>query len=122
MPKKILIIEDEKLLREMYVKKFSDTGYAVVAADDAENGIKMAEKETPDLILLDILLPKQNGLGFLEKLRDNPATSKIQVVAFSNFDEPNARQKAKELGVMDYLIKTNFKPKEIVERVGEYLR
>lgn len=122
MAKKILIVEDEKMLREMYIRKFSRAGYKVIGADDAKTGFKMAKKEKPDLILLDILLPKENGNYMLARLRQDPETSKIDVVAFSNFEDSRAREEATKLGVLDYLIKTDFTPKQIVGKVKEYLK
>lgn len=119
--KKILIIEDEKMLKEMYVKKFSEMGYEVISAGNAENGLRKAKEERPDLILLDILLPRKNGIYTLKKIRKDPEIANIDVVAFSNFDDPNAKKEAKELGVLDYLIKTSYTPKQIVERIKEYL-
>jgi len=120
--KKILIIEDEKILREMYAQKFSQAGFEVVLATGAEDGLELAKKEKPDLILLDILLPKENGIFFLKKLRRDPWISQSEVVAFSNFDDPETREEAEGLGIRSYLIKTDFTPKEIVEKIKEYLK
>src|SRR3989344_5110571 len=92
--KKILIVEDEEL--------------------------RVAEKEKPDFVLLDILLPGDNGLYFLEQRMSNPAIAKIPVVAFSNFDDPNIKKSAFKLGVKDYLIKTDYTPQEVVEKVTKY--
>ena len=122
MAKKILIIEDEKQLREIYIQKISQTGFEVISATDGEEGFRLAKQEKPDLILLDILLPKNNGIYFLKKLREAPETSTIRVVAFSNFDDPQMKGKAMGLGVLDYLIKTNYTPRQIVEKIKGYLR
>ncbi len=122
MPKKILIVEDEVMLREMYVQKFSQIGLEVVSASTAEEGLRMVRKEKPDLVLLDILLPKGNGTDMLKKLREDSVVGQTNVVAFSNFDDPIAKTTAEKLGVLDYLIKTNYTPKQIVERVKKYLK
>ena len=119
--KKILIVEDETILREMYTEKLSRAGFKVFSAEDAKTGLDLAKKEKPDLILLDILLPKENGISFLEKLRSDKETANLKVVAFSNYDDPKTREEAKKLGVENYLIKTNYTPKKIVEKVQEYL-
>lgn len=121
MPKKILIIEDEDVLRDMYVDKFSQAGFKVLSAGDAEIGIKLIKKEKPDLILLDILLPRENGLSLLKQLKKEVPDLKSKIVAFSNFDDPEAKKQAAELGVVDYLIKTSYTPKQIVEKVARYL-
>jgi DNA-binding response OmpR family regulator len=119
--KKILIVEDEKILAEMYHDRFVQAGFKIVMAYSAEEGIETALKEKPDLILLDILLPRENGIGFLGKLRQNPQTASIKVVAFSNYDDPDTKKEALEFGVKEYLIKTNYTPQEIIEKVKGYL-
>ena len=118
---KILIIEDEKILAEMYRDKFTQAGFEVVLAFDSKEGLEMTKKEKPDLIILDILLPKENGITFLTWLRETPEISSLPVVAFSNYDDPETKKRALELGVKDYLIKTNYTPKEIVEKIKNYL-
>ena len=122
MKKKILIVEDEKILAEMYHDRFVQAGFKVVMASSAEEAIETALKEKPDLILLDILLPRENGIGFLGKLRKNPKIASIKVVAFSNYDDPNTKKEALEAGVEDYLIKTNYTPQEIIEKIKGYLK
>ena len=94
--KKILIIEDEKILSDMYQEKFSRAGFEVSVAYDAEEGLVLAKKEKPDLIILDILLPKANGVSFLEKLRKTPEGSSVTVIAFSNYDDPDMKKKAQK--------------------------
>ena len=118
---KILIVEDEKVLVEMYREKFIKEGFEVVLAYSAEEGIEAALKEKPDLILLDILLPRENGLGFLAKLRKNPKTAPIKVVAFSNYDDAFTKKEAIQFGAKEYLIKTNYTPQEVVDKVKKYL-
>ncbi len=120
--KKILIVEDEKILADMYRDKFTQAGFEVILADSAEEGLKVTKKEMPDLILLDILLPRENGIGFLKRLKKDPKLSSIPVVAFSNYDDPETKKEAYELGAKDYLIKTSYTPKEIIEKVKSYLR
>lgn len=122
MAKKILIVEDEKILAEMYRDKFSEAGYEVSLVFSSEEGIELIKKEKPDLILLDILLPKENGISFLKRLRESPDTSQIPVVAFSNYDDPSTKKEALELGVKDYLIKTNYTPQGIIEEIKKHLK
>lgn len=119
--KKILLVEDEQILSEMYQSRFSRAGFEVVLASEAKKGLQKAKKVKPDLIILDILLPRENGLFFLEKWFKDPKISSIPVVIFSNFDDPDAKQKARELGAKDYLIKTNYTPREITEKIKQYL-
>lgn len=119
--KKILIIEDEKALAEMYQERFIAEGFDVSLAFTAEEGLSLAKKRKPDLILLDILLPTQNGVSFLAKLRQDPKTKDITVVAFSNYDEPQTKEEALKLGAKAYLLKTSYTPKELVKEVKKYL-
>lgn len=120
--KKILIIEDEKILADMYHERFTQAGFKVSSAFDAEEGLVLAKKEKPDLIVLDILLPRKNGISFLKKLRETPEGSSVLVIAFSNYDDPEIKEQAQKLGAKDYLIKTNYTPEEIVNKVKEYLK
>jgi two-component system alkaline phosphatase synthesis response regulator PhoP len=120
--KKILIIEDEKLLAGMYKEKLEMEGFEVVLAFDVKEGIEMAKKEKPDLILLDILLPGENGVSFLKRQKEEKEISEIPVIAFSNYDNPETKKEAKELGIKEYLIKTNHTPSEIIEKIKKYLK
>jgi len=120
--KKILLIEDEKMLVEMYVQKFSEEGFEIISVISAEEGLKLAKEQKPDLIILDILLPRKNGVSFLKEWKKDPGISKIPVVALSNYDHPETRKRALELGAKEYIIKTDFTPKEIVEKIKEYLK
>lgn len=119
--KKILIIEDEKILAEMYQEKFSQVGFDVDLVFNAEDGISSLSKKVPDLILLDILLPDADGIQFLRQLRNTYSSLQIPIVAFSNYDDPLTKKEAFLLGVKDYLIKTKFTPKELVEKIKKYL-
>lgn len=119
--KKILIIEDEKMLAEMYRDRFAHEGFDVYSAFDAEEGMEVAKKIKPDLILLDILLPRANGTDFLEKLRSEEGVSETKVIAYSNYDDIASREKAETLGAKEYLIKTNHTPKEVVNVVKKYI-
>jgi len=120
--KKILIVEDEKILAEMYKDKFEMAGFEVILSFDCQDGLEVAKKEKPDLILLDILLPTENGISFLKGWKNNPEIYSIPVVAFSNYDDPTIKKEALDLGVKEYLLKTNYTPQQIVEKVKEYLK
>ena len=122
MPKKILLVEDEKILVDMYRKKLSEAGFKVISVFESKKALVLTKKEKPDLVLLDILLPKENGIFFLEQLRKDPKIASILVVAFSNYDDPETKKQAFKLGVKDYLIKTDYTPKEIVEKIKTYFK
>ena len=117
----ILVIEDERILAEMYRDKLEMSGFKVYSAFDAEEGFEMTVKLKPNLILLDILLPRENGITFLEKMRKENEISFIPVIAFSNFDDSQTKVDAQKLNVKDYLIKTDYTPKEIVEKIIKYI-
>lgn len=121
MAKKILLIEDESLLSDMYADKLKKAKFKVFSAFDAEQGFKLALEEKPDLIILDVILPKKTGLEFLEELRINKETFSLSVVVLSNYDNPKARKRARQLGALDYLIKTDFTPSALIKRIRQYL-
>ena len=117
----ILVIEDERVLAEMYRDKLEMSGFKVYSAFDAEEGFEMTIKLKPNLILLDILLPRENGITFLEKIRKQDEISSIPVIVFSNFDDSQTKVDALNLNIKDYLIKTDYTPKEIVEKIIKYI-
>jgi len=120
--KKILLIEDEKILSEMYRDKFTEAGFEVLVAYESKEGLALAKKEKPDLIVLDILLPRENGIAFLNWLRKEPEIAEIPVIAFSNYDEPNTKKEAIKLGAKEYFIKTDYTPEEIIKEIKNYLK
>ena len=118
---KILLVEDEIEIAEMYKEKFEESGFKMVLAFDAKQGMEKAKKEKPDLILLDILLPTENGISFLARMRKDPEIGDTAVIALSNYDEPRTKQEAFDLKVKDYLLKTDYTPKTLVEKIRKYL-
>ncbi len=122
MPK-ILIVEDEKTLAEMYSDYFEKKGYEVVCAGNVSLSLEAVKEESPDIILLDILLPGRSGIEFLSELRDleDQEGSEIPIIAFSNYDDSETREKAFKFGVKDYIIKTNSTPSKILEIVENYI-
>ncbi len=120
MPR-ILIVEDEKILAEMYKDKFEEEGFDVDLVFSSEEAIEYFKNKKPDLILLDILLPKENGVYFLKKLKEIKETTKIPIIAFSNYEEPKTKKEALKLGAKAYLIKTQYTPKELLEEIKKYL-
>jgi len=121
MSYKILGIEDEKEMAKMYLDKFVEAGFETTVAFTAEEGLEKAKKEKPDLIVLDILLPTENGVSFLGKLRKDSEVAATPVVALSNYDEPRTKREAFALGAKDYLLKTDFTPRQLVNKIKKYL-
>ncbi len=117
--KKILIIEDERIIIELLAKKLIASGYEVVMARDGEEGLEKIDQEKPDLVLLDIVLPKMDGMEVLKKAKSNEATRDIPVVIISNSGQPVELDKAKRLGANDWLVKTEFDPVEVIQKVKE---
>lgn len=123
MPKlKILVVEDEQILAEMYQDKFKKEGFEVIVAKDGKEGIKMMREQKPALVLLDILLPNENGIDFLKKQKKDPELSSVPIIVFSNFDDPETKKETLDLGVKEYLIKSNHNPREIVEQIKKYIK
>ncbi|MCF7845281.1 MAG: response regulator [Candidatus Pacebacteria bacterium] len=120
--KKILIIEDEKMLTDIYEERFKREGFEVYSAVSAEEGLEKTIEIKPDLIILDILLPRGNGTDFLEKMKKIDDLKDIKVIAYSNYDDNETREKAIRLGAKEYLIKTNYTPKEILDLINKYIK
>lgn len=120
--KKILFIEDDPDQLLIYESKFSLEGFLMIVATEGDRGIELARREQPGLILLDLLLRNENGLDILEKLKQDSKTKDIPVIVFTNFDTQEAKQKAKELGALEYIVKTQVTPGEIVEKVKKVIQ
>jgi len=121
MAKKILIIEDELILCELLQKKLGEEGYEVSVAKDGEEGLRRIREEKPDLILLDILMPKMGGLEMMEEMEKEPELKRIPVIIISNSGQPVELDRAKQLGAKDWLIKTEFDPQEVVDKVKKQI-
>ena len=114
---KILVIEDDKFLRELIVQKLLKEGYEIAEAVDGEDGIKKVTEDNPDLILLDIILPGIDGFEVLKKIKEDKKVQHIPVVILSNLGQQDDIDKGIKLGAKDYLIKAEFTPAEIIEKV-----
>ena len=122
MAKKVLIVEDDKFLRELIVKKLLGEGYDIVEAIDGEEGIKKIKEEKPDLVLLDLILPGVDGFGVLSQMRDDSSVSSIPVIILSNLGQKDDVERGLKLGAVDYLIKAHFTPGEIIEKIKNILK
>jgi len=122
MAKKILIIEDDDFLRQLISQKMSSEGFAVSLAVDGSDGIEKTKDIMPDLILLDLLLPTVDGFEVLSKIKSDSATSSIPVVILSNLGQQDEINKGMKLGAVDYLVKAQLTPEEIVEKVKTLLK
>jgi DNA-binding response OmpR family regulator len=120
--KKILIVEDDRFLRELISKKLVKEGYDIAEAVDGEEGLKKVKEEKPDLILLDLILPGIEGFEVLSRIKQDPATSQIPVIILSNLGQKEDIDRGMELGATDYLIKAHFTPGEIIEKIRSVLK
>jgi len=119
--KKILVIEDDKFLRDLIVRKLDSEGFDTLEAIDGEEGIILAGKEKPNLILLDLILPGMHGFDVLKKIKENPEIKSIPVIILSNLGQRDDVDQAVALGAADYLIKAHSSPSEIVEKIKSFL-
>jgi two-component system response regulator VicR len=123
MPKKkILVIEDEKPLLNALSTKLQNEGYEVIEAENGEIGLKLAIKQQPDLILLDIILPKMDGITVLENLRENAWGKTAKVIILSNLSDWDNTQRAVNLNVHDYLVKSDWNIKDVIKKVKNKLK
>lgn len=113
----ILLVEDDTFLAGMYVTKLNLEGFDVKIADDGEKGLKIAKSEKPQLILLDIILPKMSGFDVLKDLKEDKTTADIPVILLTNLGQREDVQKGLDLGAKDYLIKAHFMPSEVVKKI-----
>ena len=119
--KKILIIEDEVYLSEMYKMKFEFEGYIVLVAKDGQEGIDSTLSDKPDIILLDLVMPVKDGYQVLKELKENDETKKIPVLILSNLGQVDEIKKAMNDGADKYLIKANITPEQLVKEVKNAL-
>ncbi len=117
MSKKVLIIEDEEILLELLEKKLVQEGYDVKVAKDGVEGLEKIEERKPDIILLDIVMPRMGGFEVMKELQKKEEFSDIPIIIISNSGQPVELDLAQKLGARDWLIKTDFDPKEVIDKV-----
>lgn len=118
---KILIIEDDPLMSRMYQKIFTFEGYEVDVADNGEDGLAKVKNGNPSLVLLDIMMPKMNGLEVLVKLKTDPETKSLPVVILTNLAGQKDAENAMSKGAVKYIVKSEYEPKQVVNMVKEIL-
>jgi CheY-like chemotaxis protein len=121
MMKKILLIEDDKFLRELMVKKLLTMDYDVTSAVDGESGLSMIKEVKPDVVLLDLILPGINGFEVLEKAKQDPEIADIPVIILSNLGQKEDIERGQKLGAADFMIKAHFTPQEVVNKIKTIL-
>ncbi len=118
---RILLVEDDEFLAELYATKLTLEGFGVHVAGDGRRGLKLAQEQHPDLILLDIILPKLDGFEVLRELKIDPQTKAIPVILLTNLSQRSEVQQGLDLGAVDYLIKAHFMPSEVVAKIKAVL-
>ena len=119
--KKILFIEDEPALQKTFGEILKQEGYKTIPALDGEIGLRLAKTKKPDLILLDLILPKVHGFEVLKKLKEEQKTKDIPVIVLTNLERIGDVDKAIELGATTYLIKADYSLEEVVEKIKKAL-
>ncbi len=119
--KKILIVEDEKLHLEMYQERFEKAGYQVLTAINGQLGLELAKKEKPDLVVLDILMPKMDGYEVIKRMKEDARIRKIPILVLSNLGQDDEIKRGLELGADDYVIKTDITPTGLLNKVKKIL-
>jgi DNA-binding response OmpR family regulator len=119
---RVLVVEDEQALREMYATWLKSGGFHVETADNGLTGIEMVLHDSPDLVLLDVLLPKKDGFEVLTEIRRNPKTAKLPVIILSSLDQDFEKKQGINLGATHYLVKTTISPDLLFQTIHKVLK
>lgn len=122
MALKILVVEDDKFLRDLITQKLAREGYDVVSAVDGEDGIIKVKEHKPDIVLLDLILPGIDGFEVLAKIKEDEELSDIPVIILSNLGQRDDVDRGIKLGATDFLIKAHFTPSEIIEKIEAVMK
>ena len=117
--KKILVVEDDRVLRKVVVDHLKLDGFAVLEAEDGEAGLSLALAEHPDVTLLDVVMPKMDGMTVLQRIRENEWGKDAKVIMLTNLSEQEKISQAAEKGVSDYLVKADWDIESIIQKVKE---
>ena len=120
--KKILLVEDEPALQESFKTAFGGKGYELTQAMDGEEGLALMRAQKPDLVLLDLVLPKKHGFEVLKEMKSDANLKDLPVIVLTNLENSEDVEKALELGATTYLVKANYSLEEVVQKVEETLR
>lgn len=117
--KTILLVEDDEFLAELYSTKLRLENFEVILATDGEKALKAVKDTHPDLMLLDVVLPKYDGFEVLKQVKDNKDTKDIPVILLTNLSQKDEVKRGLDLGAVDYLIKAHFMPSEVVKKIKQ---
>src|SRR3989344_5183769 len=119
--KKVMIVEDDEHISKVYEIKLAKEGFVTSLAVDGEEAVTKITSEKPDLILLDLMIPKKDGFGVLEDIKKNPELAGIPVIVLSNLGQQSDQDRALGLGANEYLVKVDYPIQEVVNRIKKYL-
>jgi CheY-like chemotaxis protein len=118
----LLLVEDDVNVAKLYRMLLESRGYTVTHAADGVEGLDAARRERPDLILLDVMMPRMNGISFLQALREDSSLGAVPAVVLSNFREPRLVERAMALGALEYMVKAQTRPETLVGAIPHWLR
>ena len=120
-PKKILLVEDDAALAAVYRSRLELEDFEIIEVNNGEAALEAAKRDQPDLILLDAMMPKMSGFDVLEALRSTPETATVRVIMLTALSQPKDKERAEELGVDEYLVKSQVVIGDVVDRVRHHL-
>ena len=120
-PTSVLIVEDDRFLRDLIQQKLTKEGFTTISAVDGEEGLKITKEQKPHLVLLDLILPGMDGFEVLRKIKSDPETAATPVVVLSNLGQKEDVEKGMAFGVKDYVIKAHHTPSEVVVKIKQIL-
>ena len=118
----ILLAEDDVVIAQMFKSYLTGEGFTVLETTDGEETLKVLFATPPEILLLDLMMPRISGFDVLEAMRQDPKLRDIPVIVFSNLGQESDIKKARDLGVKDYLIKADITPDIVVERIRKYIK
>ncbi|MEK7148533.1 MAG: response regulator [Patescibacteria group bacterium] len=119
--KKVLIAEDDEHISKVYEIKLAKEGFATSLARDGEEAVAKITAEKPDIVLLDLMLPKKDGFGVLEDIKKNPALANIPIIVLSNLGQKSDQDRTLALGAKEYLVKVDNPIQDVIDKVKGYL-
>jgi two-component system, OmpR family, alkaline phosphatase synthesis response regulator PhoP len=121
MAMKIVLVDDEPFATIAYTDALSHAGFTVAVAHDGEDAMPLIKKEMPDAVVLDLIMPRKDGMTVLSELKNDPNLKNIPVIVVSNLSQETNIEEAKKMGAADYIVKTDISLKELVERISKQL-
>ena len=119
---KILIVEDDRLVNKMYSEKLTRDGYETDVAENGALGLEKMKVNPPDLVILDIMMPKMNGIAVIDAMKKDTNLEKIPIIVLSNLSDSPDIEKAKKRGIKEYLVKSDLDPEDVSRTVKKYLK